>query len=110
MRALSNEREHGTAVLGVLWELLLVCLVLLDGPHVHLTNSNNGEEEGTPAGTQEAHRKPCNGLKEVVGERNEIKAISIRNLTGTRTRRTKIAQGNMGHQVGQLCPLEINTN
>lgn len=42
---LCNEREHGLSVTRIILELLAVVLVFLDGPNVHLTGSDDVEEQ-----------------------------------------------------------------
>lgn len=42
---LCNEREHGLSVTRIILELLAVVLVFLDGPDVHLTGSDDVEEQ-----------------------------------------------------------------
>lgn len=42
---LCNKGNHGSSVTRIVFELLLIVLVLLNGPNVHLTSSNNVEKE-----------------------------------------------------------------
>lgn len=64
-----EEGEHDLSARVLLAKLLLVVLVLLDGPDDHLSD-RDGREEGSGGGEcQEGEGQPGDGLKEVVGTR-----------------------------------------
>jgi hypothetical protein len=99
--------------------------VLFDSPNIHLTGGNNVEEPGydnilsviqpsadtyalyftTPTSSEETNSSPSNELKEIIGTRNKIKTVTIRNSTNTSSRRTQITESNVSDQVGNFSPL-----
>ncbi len=73
---LSNEREH-SLTLGVLFtELLLVVLVLLNGPEPHLTCADGGEQRTGRVEGQNGKSGPGQELEEVVGARDQLESES----------------------------------
>lgn len=100
--ALGDKREHSFASTGVVRELLAVSLVLLDGPEVHLANSNDKEEVGGPGLGQDRHCEPSQGLEKVVGARHPIKSIAAGDLADASAWGTEVAQSDVGEVVGDL--------
>ena len=99
---LGDEREHGLATTGVIRELLAVALVLLDGPDVHLTDGDDKEQVSGPREGQDRDSQPGQGLKKVVGARNQVEAIAARDLADTGAWGTQVAEGDVGVEVGEL--------
>jgi hypothetical protein len=99
---LGDEGEHGLATTGVVRELLAVALVLLDGPNVHLTDSDDKEQVGRPGQGQNGNGQPGQGLEEVVRARNQVETVTAGDLADTGAWGTQVAEGDMGVEVGEL--------
>jgi len=76
--------------------------VLLKCPDIHLTDCDHKEQMGRPGHGQDRDRQPRQRLKEVVGARHEIESIATGDIADTGARRTKVTEGDMGMEVGQL--------
>lgn len=63
---LDDERQNSLATLGVILEVLLVVLVLSDGPNRHLVHAGSGEEQRRNAGGHHRERQPGQELVRVV--------------------------------------------
>lgn len=59
----------------------------------------------TPASCEETDNSPGKEFKEIIGTRDEIEAIAVRNGTNTSSRRAQIAKSDMSNQIGEFGPL-----
>jgi len=102
--ALQNEWHDCFSSLWVVAELLLVVLVLFDGPVSHGDKGNAGEQAGSNASSGHgADGQPADGLEEVVGARQKTEAISLGNSTDASTFRSESTESEMGAEIGNLC-------
>lgn len=71
---LDDERQNSLATLGVILEVLLVVLVLSDGPNRHLVHTGSGEEQRRNAGGHHRERQPGQELVRVVRTGHEARS------------------------------------
>lgn len=77
--------------------------MLLDGPDVHLTDSDGKEQMGRPGQGEDADCQPRQSLEKVVGARHPVESIAARNFADSGTRGAEVSQGDMSVVVGELC-------
>jgi len=104
---LGNEGEHCLPSLGIcVSEFLLVSSVFLRSPNIHLSGRDNQETIGSPASGHQSDGEPCKTFEEVVRERHERETISLGYSAFAGPSWTKVAERNVGDQIGYLseCP------
>lgn len=78
------EWEHGLPGFGVVGELFLVLLVLLDGPVQHLVDRTGREEVRTVASGEHTEDHPPETLPEVVGTGHQAESETFGDATDLR--------------------------
>lgn len=76
-----------------------VPFVLLDSPNPHLSSGNNEEQPRRPVTHKESVRKPRQRFKEVVGARNPVETIAIRNDITLSVIHPQLSQDDVGDEV-----------
>lgn len=67
-----------------------------------MISTNLGDQLTCPVSSQQANGDPRNGLEEIVGARHHVETIAIGNGASSGSRRTKIAKGDVSHEVGDF--------
>jgi len=104
---LGNEGEHCLPSLGIgVSEFLLVSSVFLRSPDIHLSGRENQETVGNPAPGHQGDGEPCKTFEEIVWERHERETVSLGNSALAGPSWTKVAERDVGNQIGYLseCP------
>lgn len=105
LSCLEQERNHYLSVSRVpVAKLPLVSSVLLDGPDVHLAETNGGEDVGGPVAAHEGNGDPADHLEEVVGARHKVEAVAKGDLVVLGAVVTQRGQVEVGPEVGGFSP------
>lgn len=101
---LENPRDHDKALaLVFVTEFFAVTALLLGSPDSHLSAAHSNEEQDTPAqATDQVDASPREDLKQVVRASDQTKSKARWDTPLGGTRATKVAQDQVGVQVGQL--------
>ena len=66
-----EERVHGTTFFGIVWEILLVLSMFLQGPNAHLHRREHKEDISAKDLSHDGKDEPSHGFPEVVGAADE---------------------------------------
>lgn len=102
-----KERVHSLALGWIVFKLLFVLLVLLEGPLEHLAGREREEHVGSEDLGHHSEEQPGHRLPEVIGAANKLEDVAFGDTALRGARLSKIAQDNVAAVVHVLTEHEL---